>query len=62
LIFNHFHNRWEITEILRNQPTVAFWHYVVGKYTNGDFRESIVHGEVRHLFKTQLPAAQRRAR
>jgi predicted acetyltransferase len=62
LIFNRFNGRWEITEILRNQPAVAFWRYVVGKYTNGDFRESIVHGEVRHLFKTQLPTAQRRAR
>jgi len=62
LIFNRFSGRWEITEILRNQPAVAFWRHVVGSYTSGDFREAIQQGEVRHLFKTQLPAAQRRAR
>jgi predicted acetyltransferase len=62
LIFNRFSGRWEITEILRNQPAVAFWRHVVGGYTSGDFREAIQQGEVRHLFKTQLPAAQRRVR
>jgi predicted acetyltransferase len=62
LIFSRFSGQWEITEIMRNQPAVAFWRDVVGGYTHGDFRESILQGEVRHLFKTQLPAAQRRAR
>jgi predicted acetyltransferase len=62
LIFNRFNGRWEITEILRNQPAVAFWRDVVGGYTNGEFRESIQQGEVRHLFNTQQPTAQRRAR
>jgi predicted acetyltransferase len=62
LIFNRFSGRWEITEMTRNQSAVAFWRDVVGSYTNGDFRESMQQGEVRHLFKTQLPAAQRRAR
>jgi predicted acetyltransferase len=62
LIFNRFSGRWEITEIMRNQPAVAFWRDVVGGYTSGDFRESIQQGEVRHLFNSQLPTAQRRAR
>jgi predicted acetyltransferase len=62
LIFNRFNGRWEITEMLRNQPAVAFWRDVVGGYTHGDFRESIQQGEVRHLFSTQQPTAQRRAR
>jgi len=62
LIFNRFSGVWEITEMMRNQPAVAFWRDVVGGYTNGDFRESIKQGEVHHLFKTQLPVAQRRVR
>jgi predicted acetyltransferase len=62
LIFNRFNGRWEITEMMRNQVAVAFWRHVVGGYTSGDFRESIQQGEVRHLFKTHMPAAQRRAR
>ncbi len=62
LIFNRFNGRWEITEITRNQTAVAFWRDVVSGYTNGDFRESVVQGEVRHAFKTQLQQAQRRAR
>lgn len=62
LIFNRFNGRWEITEMLRNQTAVAFWREVVGSYTHGDFRESVQQGEIRQLFNTQMPAAQRRAR
>ena len=62
LIFNRFSGRWEITEILGNQPAVAFWRDVVGGYTNGDFRESIRQGEIHHSFNTQQATAQRRAR
>jgi predicted acetyltransferase len=62
LIFNRFSGRWEITEMIRNQTAVEFWRHVVGGYTGGEFRESIQQGEVRHMFKTQLPAAQRRVR
>ena len=62
LIFNRFNGRWEITEIMRNQPAVAFWRHVVGHYTHGEFRETMLQGEVKHLFNTQQPMAQRRAR
>ena len=62
LIFNRFSGRWEVTEILRNQPAVAFWRDVVGHYTHGDFRESVRSGEVHHLFQTQPLPAPRRAR
>jgi len=62
LIFNRFAGGWEVVEMLRNQGAVAFWRSVVSHYTHGDFRESVANGEVRHLFKSQLPAAQRRAR
>lgn len=62
LIFNRFAGSWEVTEILRNQPAVAFWRHVVSAYTSGDFRESVRNGEVHHLFRTQLVSAQRRAR
>jgi len=59
LIFNRFHGRWEITEILRNQGAVAFWRRVVSAYTDGDFRETVLNGEVRHLFATHAPAQRR---
>jgi predicted acetyltransferase len=62
LIFNRFSGSWEVTEILRNQPAVAFWRDVVGGYTHGDFRETVTQGEVHHLFKTHVAVAQRRAR
>ena len=60
LIFNRFQGSWEITEIMRNQPAVAFWRSVVGRYTQGDFREAVKQGEIHHLFKTQLSTQQRR--
>ena len=62
LIFKRFDGRWEVTEILRNQPAVAFWRSVVGDYTHGHFRESVLHGEVKHLFRTEGRDVQRRAR
>lgn len=68
LIFNRFDGSWEVIEMLRNQPAVAFWREVVAAYTHGDYRESIVSGELRHVFNTQgkasgkAPISQTRAR
>jgi len=52
LIFNRFDGRWEITELLRNQPAIAFWRSVVGDYTHGQCKESALNGEMRQLFRS----------
>ena len=53
LIFNRFDGRWEIVEFMRNQGAVAFWRTIVGHYTHGRFRESVMQGEVRHTFRSE---------
>jgi predicted acetyltransferase len=50
LIFNRFAGSWEISEFQYNKPAIAFWRRVVSDYTNGRYRESHVHGEVRQVF------------
>jgi predicted acetyltransferase len=56
LIFSRFTGAWEVTEFLYNKPAVAFWRAVVAHFTNGKFRESVAHGEVRQLFDSrELP-------
>ncbi len=57
LIFNRFAGRWEITEYLRNPAAVSFWRRVVALYTQGNYQERIVNGEVRQMFQSGLRRA-----
>lgn len=50
LIFNRFGGSWEITEFQYNKPAIAFWRSIVSEYTNGRFRETQMHGEVKQTF------------
>lgn len=53
LIFSRFAGAWEVTEFQYNKPAVAFWRSVVSQYTDGRFRESVTHGEVRQVFQSR---------
>ena len=53
LIFNRFGGSWEICEFQYNKPAVAFWRSIVSDYTNGRFRETQLHGEVRQVFASR---------
>ncbi len=55
LILNRFAGRWEITEYLRNPTAVSFWRRVVALYTQGNYQERIVNGEVRQMFQSGTP-------
>jgi predicted acetyltransferase len=59
LIFDRFAGSWEITEFLYNLPAVAFWRAVVNDYTQGRFRESSTHGEIRQVFASRNVAVKR---
>jgi predicted acetyltransferase len=52
LILNRFAGRWEITEYLRNPGAVSFWRRVVASYTQGNYQERIVNGEVHQFFQS----------
>jgi predicted acetyltransferase len=53
LIFNRFAGTWQVTEFLYNKPAVEFWRATVAEYTDGQFRETRAHGEVKQVFKSQ---------
>jgi predicted acetyltransferase len=53
LMFDRFAGTWEITEFLYNVPAVSFWRAIVNEYTQGRYRESAVHGEVRQVFASR---------
>jgi predicted acetyltransferase len=53
LIFNRFGGTWEVSEFQYNKPAVTFWRSIVADYTNGRFRESQSHGEVRQVFASK---------
>ena len=59
LIFDRFAGSWEITEFLYNLPAVSFWRAVVNDYTQGRFRESSAHGEIRQVFTSRHVTAKR---
>jgi predicted acetyltransferase len=52
LILDRFAGRWEIVEYSRNPAAIKFWRKVVAAYTNGDFRERVLNGEVRQYFSS----------
>jgi predicted acetyltransferase len=59
LIFDRFAGTWEITEFLYNQPAVSFWRAIVNDYTQGKYRESSVHGELKQVFVSRHLAPKR---
>ncbi len=36
-IFDRFRGWWEVVQLARNAPAIAFWNGVVGAYTGGDY-------------------------
>jgi predicted acetyltransferase len=54
LIFNRFPGTWEVSEFLYNKPAVTFWRSVVSEFTQGRFKETTSHGEVRQSFTSSL--------
>lgn len=45
-IFDMFPGKWEVREIQPNVPAQRFWRKVIGEYTNGHFRETVVNTEL----------------
>ena len=38
-LFDRFPGRWEVSQLAKNTPAVAFWRKVIGGYTDGQYRE-----------------------
>ncbi len=53
LIFNRFAGTWSITEFVYNKAAVAFWRSIVADYTEGRYRETLAHGEVKQVFRSR---------
>ena len=38
-LFDRFRGRWEVMQLVRNAPAVAFWRRVIDRYSGGNFKE-----------------------
>ena len=36
-VFETFRGRWEVVQLARNAPAIAFWNHVIGEYTGGNY-------------------------
>lgn len=60
-IFDRFPGAWQITQINTNQPAIAFWRKVVGRYTHASYQEHTLdndhwHGVVQAFTSTPVMA------
>jgi len=44
-IFDQFPGDWEVGQLAANLPAQAFWRKIIGRYTEGDFREVFFRNE-----------------
>jgi len=51
-IFNRFPGVWEVTELPKNEPAIAFWRSAIGEYTGGDFHDAPAGDVQRQSFRT----------
>jgi predicted acetyltransferase len=47
-LFNHYPGTWEVGEIPENVEAQRFWRTIIGRYTEGHYREVIVNNERWH--------------
>jgi len=51
-LFDRFRGKWEISELPRNQPAIAFWRRVIGEYGHGRYHEARDASAVRQVIDT----------
>lgn len=49
-LFEQHPGLWEVTQLPRNAPAIAFWRQVIGAHTQGTFQEVETPDEVRQMF------------
>ncbi|PJF27622.1 MAG: GNAT family N-acetyltransferase, partial [Phototrophicales bacterium] len=52
-LFDKFRGDWEVFELEKNLRAQAFWRKVIGRYTNGNYREQLVARGVVQLFSNR---------
>lgn len=48
-VFEKFRGRWEVFQLARNTPAIAFWNRVIGEYTGGSYER--FEGGARQRFR-----------
>lgn len=51
-LFDRFRGKWEIAELPRNEPAIAFWRRVIGEYGGGRHHETADATGVRQVIDT----------
>lgn len=52
-LFDRFPGKWEISELPRNAPAIAFWRRVIGAYRGGRYTETSDTRAVRQIVDTR---------
>ena len=56
-LFDRFPGTWEVAQLPRNAPAIAFWRSVIRQYTGGAFTETTLAHELRQTFTSRARAA-----
>jgi predicted acetyltransferase len=57
-LFDRFPGIWEIRELPRNGPAIAFWRTTLGEYAGRRYEETTTHEEVRQIFDSRHRAGR----
>jgi predicted acetyltransferase len=57
-LFDHLPGVWEVRELPRNSPAIAFWRAIISEYAAGQFEETMTHEEVRQTFDSRRRGAR----
>lgn len=44
-IFDQFPGPWQVGQISENQPAIAFWHKVIGRYTHENYHQHLLEND-----------------
>ncbi|ABF88390.1 conserved hypothetical protein [Myxococcus xanthus DK 1622] len=61
-VFDLFPGIWELSQLPRNRPAIAFWRRVIDEYTGGAFEDTFIDGCPAQVFdsRQRVAPAQRR--
>ncbi|MFC4159015.1 GNAT family N-acetyltransferase [Chitinimonas lacunae] len=50
-LFDRLPGCWEMVQLARNKPAIAFWQRVIADYTGGDYQNLLIEGEMGQRFR-----------
>lgn len=57
-LFDRLPGIWDIRELPRNSPAIAFWRAIITEYAAGQYEETMTREEVRQIFDSRRRGAR----